>query len=304
MEGAAGAGEGIIQGPLGSAVSHRERWANHDGAQRAVAHRMREAARRVGKGTHVMPELPEHVDELEILQRQVIACRRCPRLARYCRQVAKEKRPMYRNAEYWGKPLPSFGDPEAELLILGLAPAAHGGNRTGRMFTGDRSGDFLYQALYEAGFANQRLSRQRNDGLKLRGCYITAALRCAPPKNRPRPQELRNCQPYLEEELKLLKRVRAVLVLGRIAFDTYLRVVGAVKGFPPRSSFPFAHGASYTLPEGLPRLFASYHPSQQNTQTGKLTPPMMRRVLRDIRQFLATPAARRVQSTESGVLRR
>ena len=193
---------------------------------------------------------------------------------------------MYLASAYWGKPLPSFGDPEAELLILGLAPAAHGGNRTGRMFTGDRSGDFLYRALYEAGFASQPLSYDRNDGLRLEGCYITAALRCAPPQNRPRPVELRNCQPYLEKELELLKRVRAVLALGRIAYDAYLRLQARRANFPARSSFVFAHGASYALPGGLPRLFASYHPSQQNTQTGKLTPEMMRRVLKDIRRFL------------------
>ncbi len=226
-------------------------------------------------------------------KRQVIACKWCPRLIRYCSKVAGEKRRMYRDAEYWGKPLPSFGDPEAELLILGLAPAAHGGNRTGRMFTGDRSGDFLYRALYEAGFANQAESRHREDGLELRGCYITAALRCAPRQNKPRPRELRNCQPYLENELQLLKRVRAVLALGRIAFDAYLRLVYAGRGglcppagaqsaslpeqrFPPRSAFRFAHGASYKLPDGLPRLFASYHPSQQDTQTGKLTSEMGR----------------------------
>ncbi len=254
--------------------------------------------------------------ELEILQQRVIACARCPRLIRYCRKVAREKRRMYRDAKYWGKPLPSFGDPEAELLILGLAPAAHGGNRTGRMFTGDRSGDFLYRALYEAGFANQPESRHRDDGLELQGCYITAALRCAPPKNKPRPQELRNCQPYLEKELQLLKRVRAVLALGRIAFDAYLRLVSAGRGglclpagtqraplpeqqFPPRSSFRFTHGASYKLPDGLPRLFASYHPSQQNTQTGKLTPEMMRKVLTDIRQFLKTPEPPRCQDTKT-----
>lgn len=244
---------------------------------------------------------------LAILQQTIIACERCPRLVRYCRKVAKEKRRMYRDHEYWGKPIPSFGDPDAELLILGLAPAAHGGNRTGRMFTGDRSGDFLYRALHTAGFANQPESRHRGDGLELRGCYITASLRCAPPQNKPRPEELRNCQPYLERELELLWRVRAVLALGRIAFDTYLRLVSrlaprsaglhpgrashkggaARKEFPPRSSFIFGHGASFALPGGLPRLFASYHPSQQNTQTGKLTPHMMQNVLEDIRQFLS-----------------
>jgi len=196
---------------------------------------------------------------------------------------------MFRDQEYWGKPVPSFGDPAAELLILGLAPAAHGANRTGRMFTGDRSGEFLYRALYEAGFASQPESRHRDDGLKLRNCYITASLRCAPPENKPRPDELRNCQPYFEMEIELLKRVRAVLALGRIAFDTYLRVVSGRIDFPRRSSFQFAHGASFALPGGLPRLFASYHPSQQNTQTGRLTAEMFRAVLDDIRCFLKSP---------------
>ncbi|HEX5482859.1 MAG TPA: uracil-DNA glycosylase [Terriglobia bacterium] len=206
---------------------------------------------------------------------------------------------MYRNEEYWGRPLPSFGDPDAELLILGLAPAAHGGNRTGRMFTGDRSGDFLYRALYEAGFANQPHSIRLGDGLELHGCYITAALRCAPPLNKPVPEELRRCRPYLVRELALLNRVRAVLALGRIAFDTYLRVVyeeslvsrgreekNHGSPLPPRSTFRFAHGVSYSLAGKLPRLFASYHPSQQNTQTGKLTQEMLRKVLDDIRGYL------------------
>jgi uracil-DNA glycosylase family 4 len=201
-------------------------------------------------------------------------------------EVAQQKKRMYLEWDYWGRPVPSFGDPEAELLVVGLAPAAHGGNRTGRIFTGDRSGDFLYRALYEAGFANQSLSRDRDDGLELQNCYITAVARCAPPKNKPLPEELRNCQPYLERELELLKRARAVLALGRIAFESYLRIVARREGFPRRSSLQFAHAASYALPDGLPRLFASYHPSQQNTQTGKLTPKMMRKVLTDIRRFL------------------
>jgi uracil-DNA glycosylase len=233
------------------------------------------------------PELTsKFVPQLDQLQKQVIACTRCASLIAYCRKVAEEKRRMYRDWEYWGKPVPSFGDPNAELLIIGLAPGAHGANRTGRMFTGDRSGDFLYRGLHEAGFANQPTSRDRDDGLKLRNCYITAALRCAPPGNKPQPGELRNCQPYLERELELLKRVRAVLVLGRIAFDAYLRVASQREGFPRRSTLNFAHAASFTLPEGLPRLYCSYHPSQQNTQTGRLTPEMFQRVLRDIQNFL------------------
>jgi uracil-DNA glycosylase family 4 len=193
---------------------------------------------------------------------------------------------MYRDCDYWGKPVPSFGDSRSELLILGLAPGAHGANRTGRMFTGDRSGDFLYRGLYEAGFANQPTSRDRSDGLELRNCYITAPLRCAPPKNKPTPEELRNCQPYLERELEILTRLRAVLVLGRIAFDSYLRVVGKGDDFPRRSTLVFSHRASFALPGGLPHLFSSYHPSQQNTQTGRLTAEMFRQVLRDIRDFL------------------
>jgi len=239
------------------------------------------------------------MNQLAALQKRVVACKRCPNLVRYCQQVARDKRRMYRDQEYWGKPLPSFGDPNAELLVLGLAPAAHGGNRTGRMFTGDRSGDFLYRALFEAGFANQPESRHRGDGLELRGAYVTAALRCAPPQNKARPQELHNCQPYLEKELKLLNQVRAVLALGKVAFDTYLRIVyqsaerqtlmknqSSGEKLPPRSTFHFAHGASYGLPGGWPRLFASYHPSQQNTQTGRLTLEMMRGVLNDIRCYL------------------
>ena len=226
--------------------------------------------------------------KLESLQQQVIACRRCTRLVRHCRKVAKEKRRMYRDWKYWGKPVPSFGDPNAELLILGLAPAAHGGNRTGRMFTGDRSGDFLYRGLFQAGFANQPTSVSRDDGLELQNCYITASLRCAPPKNKPLPSEARNCRPFLDAELRLLTRVRAILVLGRIAFDTYLRVAASQqKDFPRRSTFTFAHGASFLLPGGLPRLFCSYHPSQQNTQTGRLTPEMFQTVLLDIQRFLS-----------------
>jgi uracil-DNA glycosylase family 4 len=237
-------------------------------------------------GREPIPPMPDPARELARLERQVIACTRCARLLNYCRKVAIEKRRMYRDREYWGRPLPGFGDPQAQLLILGLAPAAHGGNRTGRMFTGDRSGDFLYRGLYESGFASQPTSVERGDGQRLRDCYITAALRCAPPLNKPLPPELRNCQPYLERELELLRRVRAVLALGRIAFDAYLRVLAERGGFPRRSTFRFAHGATFALPDGLPRLFCSYHPSQQNTQTGRLTRAMFQQVLQDIRSFL------------------
>jgi uracil-DNA glycosylase family 4 len=233
-----------------------------------------------------MAESSSYVEKLEKLQQKVIRCRRCARLVSYREKVAREKRRMFRDWEYWGKPVPSFGDPNAELLILGLAPAAHGANRTGRMFTGDRSGEFLYRALYEAGFANQPHSHDRNDGLKLKGCYITASLRCPPPANKPLPQELRNCQPFLEQELALLRRVRAVLALGKIAFDRYLAVISRQVDLPPRSKMPFAHGVSYELAGGMPRLYASYHPSQQNTQTGKLTRAMMGKVLSEICEYL------------------
>jgi uracil-DNA glycosylase len=225
-------------------------------------------------------------EKLQELQRQVEHCRRCPRLVEHCEKVAREKRRMFRDWEYWGKPVPSFGDSKAELLIVGLAPAAHGANRTGRMFTGDRSGEFLFRALYEAGFASQPDSHSREDGLRLDRCYITAALRCAPPANKPLPQELKNCQPHFEKELQFLDRVRAVLALGKIAFDRYISVVGERVDLPARSKMPFGHGASYALPGGLPRLFASYHPSQQNTQTGKLTRAMMRQVLAGIDEYL------------------
>jgi len=228
-------------------------------------------------------------DGLQQLREQIINCERCPRLIQHCRKVAREKRRMYRGEEYWGKPVPGFGDPNAELLILGLAPAAHGANRTGRMFTGDRSGEFLYRALHEAGLASQAESLCRDDGLRLINCYITASLRCAPPENKPLPGELRNCRPYLEEEFRSLGRVRAVLALGRIAFDTYLGMLPQDQGFPKKSSLRFGHGVSYELPAGLPRLFASYHPSQQNTQTGRLTRQMLTKVFTEIRLFLNTP---------------
>ncbi|MFY9532396.1 MAG: uracil-DNA glycosylase [Candidatus Acidiferrales bacterium] len=225
------------------------------------------------------------IEQLTVLREEIIACRKCPRLVRWREKVAREKRLSFRDWSYWGKPVPSFGDPKAAFVILGLAPAAHGANRTGRMFTGDRSGDFLYRALYRAGFANQPTSIRRDDGLKLQGAYLTATLRCAPPGNKPLPSELANCRPYFERELDLL-RPRAILALGGIALRAYLGLLkerGAIKSL---AEYPFRHGASYTLPGDLPRVFASYHPSQQNTFTGKLTEAMMLRLLRQIRNYL------------------
>jgi uracil-DNA glycosylase family 4 len=226
-------------------------------------------------------------DGLQQLSERIIACERCPRLIEHCRKVAREKRRMYLAEDYWGKPVPGFGDPKAELLILGLAPAAHGANRTGRMFTGDRSGEFLYRALFESGFASQATSLRCGDGLRLISCYITASLRCAPPGNKPLPVELRSCRSFLEEEMRLLRRVRAVLALGKIAFDTYLGMPSQIQGMPKKSSLRFGHGLKYELPGGLPRLFASYHPSQQNTQTGRLTRAMLSRVFDEIRSYLS-----------------
>jgi uracil-DNA glycosylase len=228
---------------------------------------------------------------LDQLNAEIVRCRKCPRLVEYREKVAREKRFSFREWTYWGKPIPGFGDPHAQLLILGLAPAAHGGNRTGRIFTGDRSGDFLYSALYRAGFANQPTSTERNDGLVLNNAYMAAAVRCAPPANKPLPSEQANCRPYFERELEIL-HPRALLALGGIAMRTYLGLLkdrGEINGF---AAYPFRHGVSYALPHGLPRLFASYHPSQQNTFTGKLTPAMLATVLRDIRKFLERKESR------------
>jgi uracil-DNA glycosylase len=231
--------------------------------------------------------MPTDLKQLKQLSEEIVLCRKCPRLVCYREKVAHEKRRAFCDWKYWGKPVPGFGDPRAKLLILGLAPAAHGANRTGRMFTGDRSGDFLYAALYRAGFANQPTSVRRDDGLKLRNAYISATARCAPPANKPLPYELANCRPYFERELALV-RPRAILALGSIAMRAYLSLLredGKIKTF---AAFPFRHGASYELPGDLPRLFASYHPSQQNTFTGKLTEAMMTRVLLAIRRFLGS----------------
>jgi uracil-DNA glycosylase family 4 len=222
-------------------------------------------------------------DELEKLQSTVISCQKCPRLIDHLKEVSNHKPKRYRDWDYWSKPLPSFGDPEARVLIVGLAPAANGGNRTGRMFTGDRSGEWLFNALYEFGFANQPNSLRRDDGFKLINCYITATIRCAPPGNKPLPEEIENCRPYFLSELDLLENVKVIIPLGQIAFIQTLKSL-RLKGLeiPPLS---FGHGKVYPLPNGQ-TIITTYHPSQQNTQTGKLTKPMFHRIFKLVREKL------------------
>ncbi len=234
---------------------------------------------------------------LEQLNCEVVACRKCPRLVAYRERVAREKRRAYADWEYWGKPVPGFGDLESRVLILGLAPGAHGSNRTGRMFTGDSSGVFLFGTFYETGFANQPSSTNRGDGLKLKDAYITATIRCAPPGNKPLPEEIRKCAPFLDRELASLKNVRVVVALGRIAFDAYLSFLKRQGLLPSRlnptsaktgqtwgtQKYVFGHGAQYRMPDGRV-LLASYHPSNQNTQTGKLTRRMFTEIFRKARK--------------------
>jgi uracil-DNA glycosylase family 4 len=221
------------------------------------------------------------------LNRTVIQCRKCPRLVRWREACAKNPPRRFQSMDYWAKPLAGFGDSHARVLIVGLAPAANGGNRTGRMFTGDRSGDWLYGALHAAGFANRPNSDHRGDGLKLNDCYITAAVRCAPPGNKPSRAEFERCRPYLVQELRLFKRLRVVIALGKIAFDAFLAAYHENGGVVPKPRPKFGHGASCVLPDGL-RLLCSYHPSQQNTFTGKLTRPMFHRVFEQARAALSS----------------
>jgi uracil-DNA glycosylase family 4 len=219
---------------------------------------------------------------LSLLQQTISNCTRCPRLTVYRQAIAKEKVKRFREWDYWGRPVPGFGDPHARLFVVGLAPAAHGGNRTGRVFTGDRSGDWLYEALHAFGFANQPTSVHKEDGLKLKHCYVAAAVRCAPPANKPTKEEFEACRPFLEEEVRLLKKVSVVVALGRIAFEEYLRTCQAMgrERLSPRPKF--VHGAEIPLPWGI-TLLGSYHPSQQNTFTGTLPRPMFHGIFRRAR---------------------
>jgi uracil-DNA glycosylase family 4 len=229
--------------------------------------------------------MSDKITSLRKVNEEIIRCHKCPRLVEYRERVAREKRLAYRDCTYWGKPVPGFGDPQAQLLIVGLAPGAHGSNRTGRMFTGDRSGVFLYQALYDAGFANQPTAVSPEDGLQLKNVYIAAAARCAPPDNKPLPSEILNCRPYLEREIDILQP-KAVLALGKIGWDVFLGILRHRGSITARSGYRFSHGAEVDLAEAGLRLFGVYHPSQQNTQTGLLTPAMYAIVLRRIRRFL------------------
>jgi len=219
------------------------------------------------------------VRALDLLNDRITRCTRCPRLVAHREAIARSKRRQFHDWTYWGRPVPGFGDPDARLFVVGLAPAAHGGNRTGRVFTGDRSGDWLYEALHRFGFANQPHSTHRDDGLRLTDCYVAAVVRCAPPDNKPRPEEFAACRPYILEELRQLRKLRVAVALGKIAFDQYLHACREL-GHPVPSPAPrFAHGAKYRFSWGV-TLIGSYHPSQQNTFTRKLTRPMFHAVFK------------------------
>jgi len=228
---------------------------------------------------------------LTVLQQEVIACRLCPRLVEYRTEIGRIKRRAYREWDYWAKPVPSFGDPGTRMLIVGLAPGAHGSNRTGRPFTGDGSGATLYRVLYRAGFASHPESRSRDDALRLTDAYITAAVRCAPPGNKPTPQEIRTCRGYFERELSLLPGVQVVVALGKIAFDVYLSILRDRGIIQSRAPFVFGHNRVHRVAPGLPVLISSYHPSQQNTSTGKLTEKMLLDVFRRARRIVNSAKA-------------
>ncbi len=224
-------------------------------------------------------------DSFVVLQQEITECRRCPRLVVWREKVGREKVRRFKDQEYWARPIPAFGEADARLIIVGLAPAAHGGNRTGRMFTGDLSGDWLFEALFQCGFANQPQSVHRDDGLELRGAVIVAAARCAPPDNKPTPRELRNCRQFLRRELQIFRSRRVVVALGQIAFRSFLTTWREIGETLPRGTFLFSHGGEWDLGEGV-TLISSYHPSRQNTQTGRLTRPMFHRIFERARQLI------------------
>ena len=223
---------------------------------------------------------------LVVLNQSIIECRKCPRLVAHRERIARDKRRQYRGSIYWGRPVPAFGDSAGRLFVIGLAPAAHGGNRTGRIFTGDRSGDWLYEALHRYGFANQPQSIDQDDGLALQDCYIAAVVRCAPPDNKPTPAEFDRCRPYLLEELRLLRNIRVVVALGKIAFDQYLKACRESGYDVPSPALRFGHGVIYRLPWGV-TLIGSYHPSQQNTFTGRLTTAMFHSIFEQAAQVIS-----------------
>ena len=223
---------------------------------------------------------------LEAVRDAIVSCERCPRLRQYCRRVAREKKRAHREDTYWGRPVPGFGDPHARLLLVGLAPAAHGANRTGRVFTGDGSGDFLMSALHHTGFANIATSRHADDGLRLTDAYILSAVRCAPPDNKPLPEEITRCLDHLEVELTHLPHIRVVVALGKIGFDAWLQLMKRT-GATPSPRPHFGHGVVATVGDGLPLLIGCYHPSRQNTNTGRLTAPMMESVFRKAKRLIA-----------------
>lgn len=220
---------------------------------------------------------------LQALEQEIITCRKCPRLVAWREEVARTKRKAYQDQTYWGKPVPGFGDSDARIIVVGLAPGAHGSNRTGRMFTGDASGKFLYTALHRAGFANQAESSQRDDGLALQDVFITAVCRCVPPQNKPTAEEIKNCLPWLQAEINLLTHAEGFVALGKVAFDTLVRMHRSEEH--PDHKPVFGHNAFYRLGDGLPWLLASYHPSQQNTLTGRLTEAMFAEVWENVRRL-------------------
>lgn len=225
-------------------------------------------------------------DTILRLESDIVGCALCPRLRAHCEEIARVKRRAYRGEEYWGRPVPGFGDPRARLLVLGLAPGAHGANRTGRVFTGDRSGDFLYRAMWQTGFANQPESARRGDGLRLNDAWVSASVRCAPPDNKPSPEEVHICRRYLEREIALLRGLRVVVALGRLAFDNWLAIEKAHGAIAGRAAFPFGHDREHRPGADRPVLVGSFHPSQQNTSTGRLTEPMLRSVFERARALL------------------